>query len=164
MEGKSQSGFGLYRLYTSHFFWQNLITLDTLLEYKRIFKSESKRISSKSCPKNLHLPLRNYSKRCTLHHLRDWWNVQRTNLENTSLISVDRNNKATLLLTILGSIKVVCNGFILSNILYCYSEATKNTLPCLRNPPCYDARFENLFVIIWLGEGKNHRVLAWILT
>jgi hypothetical protein len=32
------------------------------------------------------------------------------------LISADRSNKATLLLTIPRSIKVVCNGFISSNI------------------------------------------------
>ena len=64
----------------------------------------------------------------------------KTNLENKSLISADRNNKATLLLTILCSIKVVCNGFILSNILYCDSVATKDTLPCSRIPPYYDAR------------------------
>ena len=63
-----------------------------------------------------------------------------TNLENKSLISADRNNKATLLLTILRSIKVVCNGFILSNILYCDSVATQVTLPCSRIPPYYDAR------------------------
>ena len=93
-----------------------------------------------------------------------WWNVQRTNRKNKGLISADRNNKATLLLTIPRSTIVVCYGFILSNILYCYSEATKITLPCLGNPPCYDTRTEALFVIIWLGEGRNHRVLAWIPT
>ena len=92
------------------------------------------------------------------------WNVQRTNRKNKGLISADRNNKATLLLTIPRSTIVVCYGFILSNILYCYSEATKITLPCLGNPPCYDTRAETLFVIIWLGEGRNHRVLAWIPT
>ena len=68
--------------------------------------------------------------------------------ENRGLISADRNNKATLLLTIPRSTIVVCYGFILSNILYCYSEATKITLPCLGNPPCYDTRAETLFVII----------------
>ena len=42
---------------------------------------------------------------------------RRTNLENTGLISTDRSNKATLLLTIpCFKIKVVCNGFIFSNI------------------------------------------------
>ncbi|OAQ25458.1 hypothetical protein K457DRAFT_756739 [Linnemannia elongata AG-77] len=40
------------------------------------------------------------------------------------LISADRSNKATLLLTTPRSIKVVCNGFISSNIIYSYS--TKN--------------------------------------
>ena len=40
-----------------------------------------------------------------------------TNLQNTGLISTDRSNKATLLLTIpCFKIKVVCNGFIFSNI------------------------------------------------
>lgn len=133
------------------------------LRLRKVLENRLK--SRKSRPKKRSLAGRNHkSQNGMLHTIIKWWNVQRTNLENTSLISVDRNNKATLLLTILGSIKVVCNGFILSNILYCYSEATTSTLPCCRIPPCYDARFENLFVIIWLGEGKNHRVLAWILT
>jgi hypothetical protein len=40
-----------------------------------------------------------------------------TNLQNRGLISTDRSNKATLLLTIpCFKIKVVCNGFIFSNI------------------------------------------------
>ena len=39
-----------------------------------------------------------------------------TNLENKGLISADRNNKATLLLTIPRSVQVVCKGFIPSNI------------------------------------------------
>ncbi len=51
-----------------------------------------------------------------LHKLFNREMFKKTNLENKSLISADRNNKATLLLTILRSIKVVCNGFILSNI------------------------------------------------
>ncbi len=41
---------------------------------------------------------------------------KRTNQKNKSLISDDRNNKATLRLTILRSTKVVCIRFILSNI------------------------------------------------
>ena len=32
--------------------------------------------------------------------------------------------------------------------------ATQVTLPCLGNPPCYDARAEALFVIICIGEAK----------
>jgi hypothetical protein len=59
----------------------------------------------------------------------------RTNLQNKSLISADRNNKATLLLTILCSIQVVYKGFILSNISNCNTEATKKALLPLRNPP-----------------------------
>ena len=39
-----------------------------------------------------------------------------TNPWNAGLISADRSNKATLLLTIPGSLKVVCNGFILLDI------------------------------------------------
>ena len=62
-----------------------------------------------------------------------------TNLWNKSLISADRSNKATLLLTILCSIQVVCKGFILSNISNCASEATGKALPPPRIPPCYDS-------------------------
>ena len=83
----------------------------------------------------------------------NWWNVQRTNRENKGLISADRNNKATLLLTIPRSIIVVCYGFILSNILYCYSVATQISLPSLRNPPCYDARIKDSICnhLTWRG-------------
>lgn len=81
------------------------------------------------------------------------WNVQRTNRENKGLISADRNNKATLLLTIPRSIIVVCYGFIPSNILYCYSVATKIALPRLGNPPCYDARIKDSICnhLTWRG-------------
>ena len=75
-------------------------------------------------------------------------NVQRTNRENKGLISADRNNKATLLLTIPRSIQVVCRGFILSNILYCYSKANSITLPFTMDPFYYDSRTKVLFLII----------------
>jgi hypothetical protein len=58
---------------------------------------------------------------CNLVSLgKDVLSKRRTNLENTGLISTDRSNKATLLLTIpCFKIKVVCNGFIFSNIWNC---------------------------------------------
>ena len=74
----------------------------------------------------------------------------RTNLWNASLISADRNNKATLLLTILCSIQVVCKGFNLSNISNCCSEATGETLPSPGIPPCCDSRPKSILNrLIW---------------
>ena len=80
-------------------------------------------------------------------------NVQRTNRENKGLISADRNNKATLLLTIPRSIQVVCRGFILSNILYCYSKANYITLPFVMDPFFYDARTKSSILnhLTWRG-------------
>ena len=79
----------------------------------------------------------------------------RTNLWNQGLISADRNNKATLLLTIPSSIQVVCKGFILSNISNCVSEATRKTLPSPGIPPCCDARRKQVAPILirltWRG-------------
>ena len=79
----------------------------------------------------------------------------RTNLWNTGLISADRNNKATLPLTIPGSIQVVCMGFILSNISTCDSEAIEKALPPLENPPYYDSEREQVAPILnrltWRG-------------
>ena len=50
----------------------------------------------------------------SLYTSRRWYTP--TNPWNAGLISADRSNKATLLLTIPGSLKVVCNGFILLDI------------------------------------------------
>ena len=59
--------------------------------------------------------------------------VQKNKSENKGLISADRNNKATLPLTIPRSIQVVCKGFILFNISIS-SMATTDMLPCRRIP------------------------------
>jgi hypothetical protein len=66
---------------------------------------------------------------------------KRTNLENKGLISADRNNKATLLLTIprfvfKSSAKDLSPP--ISNIVFRWLE--KVALPRLSVPPYYDAR------------------------
>ena len=59
---------------------------------------------------------RNSREIVSLHYCFRGEMFKRTNLKNKGLISADRNNKATLLLTIPRSTQVVCKGFILSNI------------------------------------------------
>ena len=73
----------------------------------------------------------------------------RTNLWNKGLISADRNNKATLPLTIPCSIQVVCKGSVLSNISNAIRRLTGSrfrhpwTLPIM----ILDANESRLFLI-----------------
>ena len=61
--------------------------------------------------------------------------VTPTNPWNVGLISADRSNKATLLLTIPSSLKVVCKGFILLDIAKLSVGSSEMTLfRSLHNP------------------------------
>jgi hypothetical protein len=86
----------------------------TLLGFFRVTHSRSTSASNH----NFHAPLNNArdkkkkKKKEEKERCCSYEQIYRT----MGLISADRSNKATLLLTIPRSIKVVCNGFISSNI------------------------------------------------
>lgn len=85
----------------------------------------------------------------------------RTNLWNKGLISADRNNKATLPLTIPCSIQVVCKGSVLSNISNCYSEANGELLPAPVDPPFYDSGRERVAPILNLLNWRGKLIVAF---
>ena len=62
-------------------------------------------------------------------------------------IPADRSKKATLLLTIPRSIKVVCNGFIPFNIWKLAWAGPSQSLSALQDHPRNDAGTEVLFVL-----------------
>ena len=90
-----------------------------------------------------------------------------TNLENKGLISVDRNNKATLLLTIPRSIfksstkDLSCPIFEIVNqrtfLLHCTEGLRLNFMALELHKQLYSCTCNK-------RQGRNRRFLAWILT
>ena len=88
----------------------------------------------------------------------------RTNRQNQGLISVDRSNKATLLLTIPRSFQVVYKGFILPDLVGCDSETRAAPFLGPRYFSLYDSWARALRSSSRTGEGRHRRVLAGILA